>query len=234
MRSTWRSAALRRCIARCAHDPLHRGGFWRGINAASSSRVPDRGGTSDEARSRLAAGRQERAGRRGSFSLRQSASRSGQPAIDRRGCGGPSARRGWRAAPRGRPRPPVLPRGSARRPPALAHTHRPLCAHGAAEARDRARVAPRLARIRLSQPAPRPVSTPRDRVRCLKGAHKGKVGETNIVKDGKVKVKFDPTPPSDRRDGVPQLVAGADFFCDFFFLAPATQMHSCDVAGGHN
>lgn len=37
-----------------------------------------------------------------------------------RRCGGPSARRGWRAAPRGWPRPPVLPRGSARRPPTLA------------------------------------------------------------------------------------------------------------------
>ncbi|EOD06422.1 hypothetical protein EMIHUDRAFT_438743 [Emiliania huxleyi CCMP1516] len=35
-----------------------------------------------------------------------------------------------------------------------------------------------------------------DRVRCRKGSHKGKFGVIDSVKDGKVRVKFDPIPPS--------------------------------------
>ena len=35
-------------------------------------------------------------------------------------------------------------------------------------------------------------------------------------------------------DGVPWPAAGAAIFSDFFLSPPASQLHSCDVAGGHD
>ena len=39
-----------------------------------------------------------------------------------------------------------------------------------------------------------------DRVRCVKGTHKGKTGKIVNVKGDKVKVEFDPIPPSTTRE----------------------------------